>query len=150
MRGARVTEAADSGARPGDQLALFAELDDAGRRRLGDLALRRSFAAGEAIIAEGEYGESLYVLESGRVTVQARSGAQLDELTAGRLDAFFGEMCLLDLEPRSATVKALETTIVWEIHRDDLYWLFGDDRPLQRQILLTIAKALSRRLHRSG
>ena len=60
---------------------------------------------------------------------------------------FFGEMCLLDLEPRCATVVAEEDCVLWEINRDDLYWLFGDDKELQLRIMLTLARVLSRRLH---
>ena len=42
---------------------------------------------------------------------------------------------------------AREPCKLWEINRDDLYWLFGDDKKLQLRILLTVGRVLSRRLN---
>ena len=54
---------------------------------------------------------------------------------------------LLDLEPRCASVVTKEPCRLWELNRDDLYWLFGDDKELQLRLLLTVGRVLSRRLH---
>ena len=115
----------------------------------------REVAAGEVVVRERGYGEALYVVDTGRLDVRLDNGAQpvtLAEVRAPRegeiskTGDFVGEMCLLDLEPRCATVVAIEACRIWEINRDDLYWLFGDDKELQLRILLTVARVLSRRL----
>ena len=109
----------------------------------------------EVVVQERGYGDTLYLVDSGRVTIHVASpdGDQVvATLSSPRQDQisyegdFFGEMCLLDLEPRCATVIAEEASTLWEINRDDLYWLFGDDKELQLRILLTVARVLSRRL----
>jgi len=130
---------------------LFQGLTPAQLDRVAEIVKVREAQPGDVIIRERDYGETLYVLDSGRVEV--RSGAQkVAEIRAPRegeiskAGDFFGEMCLLDLEPRCATVVALEACRLWEINRDDLYWLFGDDKELQLRILLTVARVLSRRL----
>lgn len=82
-----------------------------------DLTLRL-YAAGEPICAQGEAGNTFYVVWSGRVAVRARAGAgpevDVAELERG---SYFGEMSLLTGEPRSATVVAREDTELLELGR---------------------------------
>jgi CRP-like cAMP-binding protein len=134
---------------------LFAGLTPSQLDRVAEIVKVREVPSGEVIIRERDYGEALYVLDSGRVEVRAalqggpRRIAEVRAPRDGEISKsgdFFGEMCLLDLEPRCATVVAAEPCTVWEINRDDLYWLFGDDKELQLRILLTVARVLSRRL----
>ena len=133
---------------------LFAGLTPSQLDRVAEVVRVREVAAGELIVSERDYGETLYVVDTGSVEVRL-DGPPLRALASIRAPRdgeiphagdFFGEMCLLDLEPRCATVVALEPSRLWEINRDDLYWLFGDDKELQLRILLTVARVLSRRL----
>lgn len=134
------------------QTTLFADLDAAQRRSVAAVARYRVLAPGERVFGEGEYGDSIFVLARGEVEVSVmdeRGEARVVERIRGGngdLGDFFGEMCLLDLEPRSGSVVALTETGVWEINRDDLYWIFGHDKPLQLRVLLAIARVTSRRL----
>lgn len=123
--------------------------------RVGEIIRVREVEAGELIIHERDYGDTLYLIDSGRVDVHVASPdgdrlvAELRATAPGEISYegdFFGEMCLLDLEPRCASVIARDPCRLWEINRDDLYWLFGDDKELQLRILLTVARVLSRRL----
>jgi CRP-like cAMP-binding protein len=134
---------------------LFAGLTSIQLDRVAEIIKVREAAPGEVIIRERDYGEALYVVDEGKVEV--RSGSRpVAEIRAPRegeilkTGDFFGEMCLLDLEPRCATVVAAEPCRLWEINRDDLYWLFGDDKELQLRILLAVARVLSRRLTATG
>jgi CRP/FNR family transcriptional regulator, cyclic AMP receptor protein len=69
----------------------------------------RSFKAGETIFAEGDPANELYVIQTGRVTIQ--SGNRLLDTLEDR--AIFGEMALIDSAPRSATVvAATDVTLV--------------------------------------
>jgi len=81
----------------------------------------RQYAPGEAIIRENEIGECAYIIEKGRVEItREKEGkpAHIAYLDAGMT---FGEMSMVDDLPRSATVTALEDTMVREVHRDNLY-----------------------------
>jgi len=73
------------------------------------------FPVGVTLITEGDHGASLYVLLSGRVAVHQR-GALVGELTA--FD-YFGELSLIDDEPRSATITTLEATAALMIQAAD-------------------------------
>ncbi len=135
----------------GDKL-LFAGLTPTQLDRVAEIVKVRTFAAGEVVVRERDYGETLYVLDDERVEIRLEGAGSIAEVRAPRpgeiskTGDFFGEMCLLDLEPRCASVVAVEPCVAWEINRDDLYWLFGDDKELQLRILLTVARVLSRRL----
>lgn len=79
-------------------------------------------APDERIVEQGELGDCLYVIASGSVRVHdgARTLAQL-----GRKQ-FFGELSLLDAEPRSASVSATEETHLFRLGQSDFYALVAD------------------------
>ncbi len=79
------------------------------------------FAPGEIIINEGETGKSAFVIERGKVAVLKGNNGQTIQLTTLGPGASIGEMSMIDDKPRSATVKALEETVVREIHRDNFF-----------------------------
>ena len=81
----------------------------------------RRFAAGEIIIRESEPGETAYVIEQGRVEVTKRLGEENVHLAYLGPEETFGEMSMIDEKPRSATVRAVEETLVREIHRDGFF-----------------------------
>src|SRR4051794_20019656 len=77
---------------------------------------RRAYARGAIIFRRGDPGESLFVIASGavHVTLSSRGGKQLVLARLGPGD-FFGELALLDGEPRSANVVAVEPTELVEL-----------------------------------
>ncbi len=80
----------------------------------------RSFEAGATIFSEGEPGNEMYLIKSGRVKVirSEKTGSKvLSVLGAGNL---FGEMALIEAKPRSATVVAMEKTEVLVLTFSDL------------------------------
>lgn len=135
---------------------LFQGLTPEQLARVAEILRARDVPAGAVVIHERDYGDTLFLIESGTVEVRIASPegdrvvAELSAPEPGEISYegdFFGEMCLLDLEPRCATVVARDACRLWEINRDDLYWLFGDDKGLQLRILLTVGRVLSRRLN---
>jgi CRP-like cAMP-binding protein len=140
---------------------LFAGIGCASLEKVAEIIKVYEYPEETIIFAESQYGDSLYVVEEGVVELRqtfcdelrgSKYACLMEVIEANHLNScyekgdFFGEMCLVDLEPRSLEAKSRSRTIVWEINRDDLYWLFGNDKELQLQILLTIARVLSRRL----
>jgi len=91
--------------------ALLDELSDQDRDRLLAVSGRRTFARNEVVFHEGEPGETLHIVQRGRLAVRVTSTggdvATLAVLSPGR---FFGELALLqDHHSRTATVVALES-----------------------------------------
>lgn len=111
-----------------------------------------TYNRGEVIIQEGEIGDTLYIILEGKVLIASSCGVELatlsgDDTLASQYEGdFFGEMSLLDLEPRSATVSAHNQVKILKINRDKLGELFSQDRELQLVLFINIARILSRRL----
>ena len=105
----------------------------------------KEFKQGEVIFRQGDPGDSMYDIFSGRVGVYAAYGTPNEKLlTELKANEFFGEMGLLEKAPRSATVVALEDTAVYVIGEDD----FNDYFIKQPEKALQIMRQLSQRLRR--
>jgi CRP-like cAMP-binding protein len=109
---------------------LFSALGADDLLPIAELSTELSLAAGGRLFAQGELGDSLYVVVAGRVGVE-RGGARVAEIGAGEC---VGELAALDWEPRSATVVALEDTELIRLERDDLLDLLGDHPELVRAL----------------
>jgi CRP/FNR family cyclic AMP-dependent transcriptional regulator len=99
---------------------MFGGVPVDGLQKLAQTGINRHFPAGAQLMRQGDSSDTMYVILSGRVKVersdhQAGGPLELAELGPGDV---VGEMGLLDREPRSATVTALESTEVMEL--DDL------------------------------
>jgi CRP-like cAMP-binding protein len=111
-----------------------------------NLTRLESFEAGSNIITEGDSGEELYIVLAGRVTV-SRSGTEIVELHPG---VHFGEMALVDQSPRSATVRAKETTRLLVVERRSFYTLIRKEPVLAVKLLWSFVQVLSRRLRETN
>ena len=99
---------------------LFASLTDAAAVELRELLSSREATNGTAIFRAGDGGDAMFLIESGRVriSVQDTDGTDvtLAELAQGD---FFGEMALLDGQPRSADASVLEDARLAVLSRED-------------------------------
>ncbi len=77
--------------------------------------IERFFEDGEVIVAENEQRRDLFVIQEGQVGVYKKIGKKEVQLATLNKGDFFGEMSLLESEPRSATVRALGRTKVLAI-----------------------------------
>jgi len=97
---------------------LFEMLSPDACLSLSRAAADRLFAAGEAIVRQGEDGCSMFVVLKGTVRVLLEeSGQEVATIAAG---GFFGEMSMLTGEPRTATVRAVDEVHVLEIAASDI------------------------------
>jgi CRP/FNR family cyclic AMP-dependent transcriptional regulator len=88
-------------------VSIFSGLKERQLKSIARECKSRSFKAGEAIVKEGESGAGFYLITDGSVDVRRR-GKTISKLGKGD---FFGEMTLLDNQPRSADVIAATDTI---------------------------------------
>ncbi len=87
----------------------------------------RDYAAGDTIVHEGEMGAEMFIIQEGRVEVTKKVGdTDLFLATLERGD-FFGEMSLLESQPRTATVRALTATKLITIRAGELLMRFRRD-----------------------
>jgi CRP/FNR family transcriptional regulator, cyclic AMP receptor protein len=95
---------------------------------------------------EGDPPSGMYVLEHGRVTVLKSWKPHALVLQRMGVGDCFGEMALLDLFPRSASVRAEEDCSAIELSSANLYRLFERDVEQFALIQMNIAREMSRRL----
>jgi CRP/FNR family cyclic AMP-dependent transcriptional regulator len=102
--------------------------------------------AGDSFFREGDAADAMFVLERGRVSVVKRwQGRDYPLRDFGAGDCF-GEMALIDLFPRSASVVALEDCSAIRLTNADLYRVYKTDMEQFALIQMNIARELSRRL----
>ena len=128
-------------------VGLFAALSDDALTHLTASLTLLSPAAGEVVFREGAEAREMYVVISGEIEVLKRSKRGIDARVAllGPGD-WFGEMSILDVQPRSATVRALAPTRLLRITSGDLDGLYRYDVKSYALIVLNLARELSRRL----
>lgn len=103
------------------QIALFGGLTDSELSNLaGDLIPRR-FHQGDMIFLQGDPGQALYIIETGRVRIYMQDeGGQETSVIFYRDGDIFGELSAIDGLPRSASAVSAEETQVWLLSRDRL------------------------------
>ncbi|MGO9832024.1 MAG: cyclic nucleotide-binding domain-containing protein [Myxococcaceae bacterium] len=116
---------------------IFRVLNAEEREHLANAMVRRFFGAGERILEEGAAGQTFYVVASGTVAVTTRRGVEVTRLSRGQ---YFGEMSLLTGEPRSATVVAVEDSVLFELDRAGVGELFVGHPGLATQLSTILAE----------
>jgi CRP-like cAMP-binding protein len=125
------------------QVSLFATLRPEDLAALTACMRRRPYAKGQFICYQGDPGTSLYIIETGQVTISLTS-PEGKELVLNRLGPgeVFGELALLDGEPRSADAVAAELSQLLLLQRADFLQVL-EARP---GVAITLLGVLSRRL----
>ena len=110
---------------------------------VSSLARTRSFDRGQTVVHADEMGDTFCLILGGKVkvTVTSSDGKEiiLSMLGSGE---FFGEMAILDEEPRSAAVVAIEPLEIITIHKDDFLALLERNFSVTRGVLAEISRRL--------
>jgi len=95
---------------------FFGGLSDASLDLLASMLVERRFDAGATIVAEGEPGRSMFIVHSGQLVVSKLSDLERAIRMSGLEPGdFFGEMTLIEMQNRSATVVAESATVLYEL-----------------------------------
>lgn len=111
---------------------------------LADVALlleEKEVQAGEAILVKGEVGHSMYMIVEGQVRVHD-GATTLNFLGAGQV---FGELAVLDSEPRMASVSAVDDTLLLCLEQQALYELMEERVEVGQGIIRMLARNLRSR-----
>lgn len=102
-----------------------------------------SFDKGEAVFHEGDPGDCMYIVLRGSVSITKSTGSKQGQVLAKLgVGEFFGEMSVVDMQPRSAHAIAEEPTVLRTIRREDLRQLLI----INSQIIVNLLKTFSDRL----
>ncbi len=130
------------------QVPIFENLTPKELKDLARLTHERSYKANEPVFKKLAPGEGMYVILKGTVEIKDPD-SNTTFATLGSGD-FFGELALLDEEPRSAMAVATEASELVGFFRTDLLTLMTRDPELGNKILLNLSRVLGERLRRTN
>jgi CRP-like cAMP-binding protein len=129
---------------------FFGGLSDASLDLMISMLVERRFEVGATVVAEGEPGRSMYIVHSGELVVSKRgeSGLEIQLARLGPGD-FFGEMTLIEMQNRSASVVAQSPAVLYELTARNLYKYYKADIHAYVMVMQNINRELCRRLRRA-
>jgi len=127
------------------KIPLFTELTEDELQAVGGLITRQDIQKKNIVVQEGEPGEALYIILEGSVKISSYSadGREVVLSLLGK-GAFFGEMSLLDKQPRSATVTTMEYAKFAQVRRADLEPLLLKQPGIALKLLAEVVSRLRR------
>jgi len=128
------------------KVPLFSDLSEAELARFAEVTREREYPKNSVILFEDDPGDALYIVSAGQVKVVliGEDGREVILSVLGDGD-FFGEMALIDDEPRSAHVIAMRDSQLLVLRRDD----FQAQLVAQPKIGLKLLRVLVQRLRRA-
>ncbi len=112
---------------PGEELSHIAQITE-------EVELRSA----QTVFREGEHGDAMYLIVDGKVKVHSGEKV-LAELGAKQS---FGEMSILDTEPRSASVTAMTDLTLLKIQRDDFTEILAEKPEISQGIIRVLTRRL--------
>jgi CRP-like cAMP-binding protein len=128
---------------------LFREVPESGLRAIAEIAEPVSLGAGDVVVVEGGPPDALYVIRSGSCRIfKEKGGDAMPVVVVHRFDQF-GASSLLDREPRSATVIAVEPTELLAFRAETLTAVLQKDPVTAAVFYRALAVSLFKRLRRT-
>jgi CRP-like cAMP-binding protein len=130
------------------EIGLFGALSDEVLQGLAKTLKTMRVAAGETVFREDDaFAREMYVVLDGEMEVSkhSRRGRDMRVAILGPNDCF-GEMSMIDLQVRSATVRAVAPSRILKVTSEDMDMLYRTDLKSYTLIVLNVARDLSRRL----
>jgi CRP-like cAMP-binding protein len=110
----------------------------------------RTYEPGEIIFTEGDPAAEMFIIQEGKVVITKQvAGSEVFLATLERGD-FFGEMALLDSQPRHATCAAVERTRLVAIKSGELLMKLRRDPTFALEMVQTMSRRIRRLNERLG
>lgn len=123
------------------RLEMFSELSDAELDQLADVAVPRSYQAGEIVFREGDSGTSCHVVRTGSLkATKTHPDGRTIALAELRPGDMFGELALFSGELRSATIEAVEAATTVVLLADDIRRLLHTQPDIAVKMLAALAE----------
>jgi CRP/FNR family cyclic AMP-dependent transcriptional regulator len=127
------------------EIPLFSHLDEEDFQQLTNICSEKKFDKGQTIFYEEDMGTGFYIIISGQVKIVMLSNDGREHILGLlREKDFFGEMSILDGEPRSATAIALSDVKAITITREDFTKLLRNNPDISIKIMFVLCKRLRR------
>lgn len=132
-------------------VSLFQDLDDADLQAVLPRLRERRLRRGEVLFREGDPGNEMYLIRSGQVVISKHVKGRVDQVLASMGPGeFFGEMSLIDRQPRSATIQADRDCLLLSLDPDSLERLMKTNPRASTAIFYRMLQVFIKRLRESG
>ncbi|WP_413992145.1 Crp/Fnr family transcriptional regulator [Labrys okinawensis] len=129
---------------------FFGGLSEPSLDLLVAMLVERRFDVGATVVVEGESGRSMFIVHSGELAVSKRGDSEHAIRIAGLGPGdFFGEMTLIEMQNRSASVVAESPIVLYELTAGKLYTFYKADIHAYVMVIQNINRELCRRLRRA-
>ena len=129
---------------------MFRELSSMDLIKFNKVLRSTKVSKGDEIIREGESGDQMYVVKRGAVDIYKGEGMSKTKITHLLPGAHFGEIALIDDNPRSATVVAMEDSELLTINRPEFQQLLAENEALALKVYKAFTRALCDRLRQAN
>ena len=125
------------------RVPLFAELSSDELKRIGDVAIPRTYPKGVRVFHEGDHSDACYIVRSGdlRVTREHSDGRAIALATLGPGD-IFGELAMLDGGSRSASVETLSDAVLLALPASDVRRVIAAHGDIAAKLIVAITRRL--------
>lgn len=125
------------------QVALFRSLTDKALLELSAITAEHVVPSKNVVFKEGDPGDALYIVKSGKVQILKRTGSGVDSVLATLgANAVIGDMAVIDDQPRSASVATVSDTTFLIITKTDFKTLLANVPEISFQILKLMTERL--------
>lgn len=118
------------------QVNLFKSLNDKALLDLSAITIEQTIPSKTVVFKEGDKGDALYIVKSGKINILKRNNAGVDSIlaTLGK-GMVIGDMAIIDEQPRSASVATIQETTFLVITKDDFRTLLDQVPEISFQIM---------------
>src|SRR3954452_6156288 len=130
---------------------FFSLLNDRELDVIRVVSTEKSFPKNAVVLTEGEMGDSLYMIQSGKVKVFIgdEDGREIILKILGP-GSFFGEMSMIDKQPRSASVTTLETSTFLVLQHNAFEKCVEEAPRIAKMVMQVLAHCVREAAHRIG
>jgi len=129
-------------------VVLFKDLSMRDLKMVNNLMHERRYLADEVIFDEGEEGQGLFLVLSGRVKISLPASQDKVVVEFGP-GAFFGEVALLDQSVRTAQARAVDDSLILALFRTEFYSLLKTQSAIASSISFQLARVLAARMRQT-
>ena len=124
-------------------IPLFQNLTEQDLGEIADLLIERKFPKNSTIFEEGVSGDYMYLIQRGQVKVTKMSEDGREKILAIHSEGdFFGEMALVEPEPRSASIKTTKACVLLALSRSDFVNLLRQNPDISLELIRVLSQRL--------
>jgi CRP-like cAMP-binding protein len=135
-----------------DSIPIFGGLSLDEVKLIQELLTYHQYDDGDLIASEGEIGSEMFIIAKGACQVSKSMGDAQEPFVLAEcgVGEVLGEMALIEIKPRSATLRAIGEVGVFTLVNGDFLRLYETNLHTYTMVLLNVSRELSRRLRRSN